>query len=79
MNDRLSEVERLFKVILTQAHLGLLAQLAIKSQVSSGSVPVLCKDLEQAGFVTIVPVNTSELLIEITRAGRDRLSTEKNI
>jgi hypothetical protein len=64
---------------LTQAHLGLLAQLAIKSQVSSGSVPVLCKDLEQAGFVTIVPINISEILIEISQAGRNRLKATTNI
>jgi hypothetical protein len=61
-------------MILTQEHLGLLTQLASKELVVRGFAPQVCEDLEDAGYVRIVPAGWSEHRIEITPEGRERLS-----
>jgi hypothetical protein len=55
---------------LTQAHIELLRQLEAKPQVSSVRLPPECRDLEQAGYAKITPLNLQDSRVEITLAGR---------
>jgi DNA-binding MarR family transcriptional regulator len=62
---------------LSAAHIALLEQLAEKQRVTYGTVPDGCDELEAAGYVTATTVNLSEILIEITAAGRRALADAK--
>jgi hypothetical protein len=72
--DFAAEKNRRRGMTLTRAHIELLRQLNAKPQVSSVRFPLLCHDLELAGYAKITPTKTSQdLRVAITPAGQEAL------